>query len=63
MKKNYTKPSLHAERFAVEGIMTSVELKENLSQVNQLYFNNEIQGAINFTNANTLQTINYADFE
>lgn len=63
MKKNYTKPSLHAERFAIEGIMTG-EVEKNLSTVTTLYVGgNEIQGAINFTNANTLNTIDFGDFE
>lgn len=63
MKKIYTKPSLHAEKFAVEGIMTS-ELPTALSQVSQLYLDgNEIQGAISFNDNNTLASINYADFK
>lgn len=64
MKKIYTKPSLHAEKFAVEGIMTGEVPAEGLSQVTSLWLNgNEIEGTINFTNANTLESINYADFE
>lgn len=61
MKKIYTKPSLHAEKFAVEGIMTGVEAE--LSQVTSLYLGNEVMGSISFTDANTLESINYADFK
>lgn len=61
MKKIYTKPSLHAEKFAVEGIMTET-LPETLSSITALYLGNEVQGNISFTDANTLQSINYADF-
>jgi hypothetical protein len=62
MKKIYTKPSLHAEKFAVEGIMTEAALPEALSSITALYLGNEVQGNISFTDANTLQSINYADF-
>lgn len=62
MKKIYTKPSLHAEKFAVEGIMTG-EVQENLSLVTSLYLGNEVMGSISFTDANTLESINYADFK
>ena len=62
MKKIYTKPSLHAEKFAVEGIMTG-ELPLALSQVTSLYLGNEVMGSISFTDANTLNAINYAEFK
>lgn len=63
MKKIYTKPSLHAEKFAVEGIMTS-EVPLVLSQVTHGFVDgNEIQGAISFNDNNTLASINYADFK
>lgn len=62
MKKIYTKPSLLAEKFAVEDIMT--DIPTTMSGLNQVYVDgNEINGAINFTNLNTLTSINYADFK
>ena len=61
MKKIYTKPSLHAEKFAVEGIMTGVEA--DLSQVTSAWLGDEVMGSISFTDANTLESINYAQFK
>ncbi len=60
MKKIYTKPSLHAEKFAVEGIMT--DLPETLSTIRALYLGNEVQGSISFTDANTLNSVSYKEF-
>ena len=59
MKKIYTKPSLRAEKFAFEGIMS--EAPEAISAITQLYLGgNEVN--VSFTDANTLGSVNYADF-
>lgn len=63
MKKIYTKPSLLAERFAVEDIMTDVDTTTPvaLSNVRSVFLNGtQFDG---FTKFNDIQTINYNDFE
>ena len=59
MKKIYTKPSLRAEKFAFEGIMS--EAPEPMSAITQLYLGgNEVN--VSFTEANTLGSVNYDEF-
>ena len=60
MKKIYTKPSLHAERFAVEGIM-SENVAEALSSITELYLGTNAV-AVEFNSTNTLESVNYSDF-
>lgn len=65
MKKIYTKPSLLAERFAVEDIMTegSDVIATAFSGVRSVYFGgNEIGGTISFTTDN-IHIISYDDFK
>lgn len=62
MKKIYTKPSLHAEKFAVEGIMTEETLPTALSSITTLYLGTNAITGISFSDANTLNAVNYSDF-
>lgn len=62
MKKIYTKPSLLAERFAVEDIMTETAATPlALSGVRAVFLNGtEFEG---FSKFNDVQSINYSDFK
>lgn len=59
MKKIYTKPSLRAEKFAFEGIMT--ETPDALSSITQLYLGTAAVD-VEFTSANTLGSVDYTQF-
>lgn len=61
MKKIYTKPSLLAEKFAVEDIMTG-DIPTNESDIQSLFVTGGI-GTISFTSFQKLEAINFGDFK
>ncbi|MBO5060086.1 MAG: hypothetical protein J6C82_04150 [Clostridia bacterium] len=62
MKKTYIKPSLQMEKFAVESIMTQVSDILGGKTLLDLGIELENGGDINFSDGNTLQSIDYKAF-